>query len=163
MPTQPELGLYFCLCAPCLPLVLPPPTVLPCPPANLGQHQPRHLGFVKSFTDELKLIFHLVLEVIRFKLVTFSGHKTPGMFYSLSVFISETHTCNPFQGQETSMKVPPTQRRLLCLPSTRSPSSSTCHSSYLVAHLSTRVDVPEGVLAVGIRGQMETAMEIILY
>lgn len=139
MPTQPELGLSFCLCTPsCLFQILPPPLF------SLSSHKPgatpamRHLGFVKSFTDELKLIFHLILEVIRCKLVTFSGHKTPGMFYSLSVFISETNTCNPFRGQETSMKFPP-RRRLLCLPSARSPSSSRRHSSYLVAHLSARV------------------------
>lgn len=139
MPTQPELGLYFCLCTPsCLFQILPPPLF------SLSSHKPgatpatRHLGFVKSFTDELKLIFHLILEVIRFKLVTFSGHKTPGMFYSLSVFISETNTCNPFQGQEASMKFPPTQRRILCLPWARSPSSSMRHCSYLVAHLSAR-------------------------
>lgn len=94
----------------------------PCPPINLGQtvlheqqHQPQHLGLVKSFADELKLIFHLILEVIRFKLVTFSGHKTPSMFYSLSVLIFETNTCNPFQGRETSMKFQPTLHRFLYL------------------------------------------------
>lgn len=90
----------------------------PCPPMNWGHtalheqpHQPQHLGLVKSFADELKLIFHLILEVIRFKLVTFSGHETPGMFYSLSVLIFETNTCNPFQGRETSMKFQPTLHR----------------------------------------------------
>lgn len=92
----------------------------PCPPINLRptvmhkqQYQPQHLGFVKSFADELKLIFHIIPEVIRFRLVTFSGHKAPGMFYSLSVLIFETNTCNPFQGREKSVKFQPTIHRFL--------------------------------------------------
>lgn len=103
----------------------------------------RHLGFVKSFADELKLIFHLSFEVIRFKLVTFSGHKTPGMFYSLSVFISETNTCNPFQGRETSMKCHPTQPRFLYLSLDRGSQLQHGHCSSLVAHLSSRVSCPQ--------------------
>lgn len=98
------------------------PHSFPSPPINLVQavvheqpHQPQHLGFVKSFADELKLIFHLIPEVIWFKLVTFSGHKAPSMFYSLSVLIFETNTCNPFWGQETSMKFQPIMHRFLDL------------------------------------------------
>lgn len=65
----------------------PTPIVLPVFPFNPGQtvvrklqYQLEHLGFIKSFADELKLIFHLIPQVIRSELVTFSGHKAPGMF-----------------------------------------------------------------------------------
>lgn len=117
----------------------------PCPRINLGQtvvhkqpYQPQHLGFVKSFADEFKLIFHLIPEAIRLKLVTFSGHKAPGMFYSLSVLIFETSTCKPFQGWETSLKFQPTMRRFCIFPWAKHPHSSLVHPSYLVAYLSPR-------------------------
>lgn len=69
--------------------------------------QQQYRGFLKSFAVELKPIFQMSFKVIRFKLVTFSEHKIPDMFYSLSVYIFEVNISNSFRSWEIAKKSQP--------------------------------------------------------
>lgn len=73
--------------------------------------------------------------------VTFSEHKTPDMFYSLSVLVFEANTYNSFWGQEITKKSQPIISRsfiIVCLDLCFGQESLRYNVHYLIATLNSR-------------------------